>query len=238
MFLIANRLRGTYGWFASVFGVAITITTYLLTKNLQAALLLGVGYWFGEMICGWGNHVGVVTVHRWKKFKDFPEDGENVGVRWLTSMITHPRLWRLHLSNAKIGIRNIVPKVANTEVKGWSLARLLKKEFTVEPIIPFEIDNALNYSRVFLVIRGLYWWTLPCIGLGMMFGSTVAMIVLAILSLGWVVAAEIGYYIGEIKQKKIHIWILSYIGGWEWQEGIYGILIDITLLGATTWHYL
>ena len=144
MFTIANRLRGTYGRFASVFGIVITIVMYLLTKDITVALLLGVGYWFGEMLCGWGNHAGETTIHRWQKFDYFPEDGENVGVRWITSMIMYPRLWRLHLSNAKIGIRNIVPKMMNTEVKGWSLAKLLKKEFVVVPIVPFEIDNALR----------------------------------------------------------------------------------------------
>lgn len=231
MFLFLNRLRGTYGWFASVFGACTAVVVYLATKNIQVALLLGVGYWFGEMICGWGNHVGVVTVHRWKKFKDFPEDGENVGVRWLTSMITHPRLWRLHLSNASIAIRNIVPKMMNTEVKGWSLARLLKKEFVVVQIVPFEIDNALNYSRVFLVIRGLCWWALPCIGLGMIVGVVPAVVALVVLSLGWPIAAELGYWIGEVKKKQIHIWVLSYAGGWEWQEGVYGVLQDMVLIG-------
>ena len=181
MMLIANRLRGTYGWFASVFGIVITVVMYLLTKDLTVALLLGVGYWFGEMICGWGNHVGVITIHRWQKFNYFPEDGENVGVRWLASMIVYPRLWRLHFSNAKIAIRNIVPKMMNTEVKGWSLARLMKKEFVVVPIVPFEIDNALRYSRVFLVIRGLYWWAIPMIGVSMLVGVVPAVVAQAVL---------------------------------------------------------
>lgn len=229
--LIANRLRGTYGWFASIFGVAITIVMYLLTKDLAAAMLIGVGYWFGEMVCGWGNHVGVITIHRWKKFDYFPEDGENVGVRWLTSMIVYPRLWRLHLSNAKIAIRNIVPKIANTEVKAWSLARLLKKEFTVVPIVPFEIDNALRYSRVFLVIRGLYWWALPMIGVSLLVGAVPAVVALAVLSLGWPIAAELGYYIGEVKGKVYKFWGLSYERGWEMQEGVYGVLQDFVLVG-------
>ena len=231
MMLIANRLRGTYGWFASIFGVAITIVMYLLTKDLTAAMLIGVGYWFGEMICGWGNHVGVITIHRWQKFSYFPEDGENVGVRWLTSMITYPKLWRLHFSNAKIAIRNIVPKMMNTEVKGWSLARLMKKEFVVVPIVPFEIDNALRYSRVFLVIRGIYWWAIPMIGVSMLVGIIPAVVALAVLSLGWPIAAELGYYIGEVKGKVYKFWGLSYERGWEMQEGVYGVLQDLVLVG-------
>lgn len=231
MMLIANRLRGTYGWFASVFGIVITVVMYLLTKDLTVALLLGAGYWFGEMICGWGNHVGVITIHRWQKFNYFPEDGENVGVRWLTSMIVYPRLWRLHLSNAKIAIRNIVPKIANTEIKGWSIARLLKKEFIVEPIITFEIDNALKYARVFLVIRGIYWWAIPMIGVSMLVCVVPAVVALAVLSLGWPIAAELGYYIGEVKGKVYKFWGLSYERGWEMQEGTYGVLMDLALIG-------
>ena len=231
IFTAGNRLRGTYGWFASVFGIVLTAVMYWITKDLTVSMLIGVGYWFGEMICGWGDHIGVVTVHRWKKFKDFPEDGENVGVRWLTSMIVYPRLWRLHLSNAKIGIRNIVPKIMNTEVKGWSLARLLKKEFVVVPIVPFEIDNALRYSRVFLVIRGLYWWALPMLGVSVLVGVVPAVVALLALSLGWPIAAELGYWIGEVKKKQIHKWVLSYAGGWEWQEGMYGVLQDLVVIG-------
>jgi len=235
IFIAGNRLRGAYGWFASIFGIAIAIVLYLLTKDLTASLLIGIGYWFGEMLCGWGNPVGVITIHRWQKFDYFPEDGENVGVRWITSMIVYPRLWRLHLSNAKIGIRNIVPKMMNTEVKGWSLARLLKKEFVVVPIVPFEIDKALRYSRVFLVIRGLYWWTLPMVGVSMLVGTIHAIVALAILSLGWPVAAELGYYIGEVKGKVYKFWVLSYERGWEMQEGIVGILQDIVLGGLICW---
>ena len=231
MFIIANRLRGSYGWFASVFGLLITLVMYLLTKDLTIALLLGVGYWFGEMVCGWGDHAGETTIHRWKKFDYFPRDGENVGARWLTSMIVYPSLWRLHLSNAKIGIRNIVPKIMNTKVKGWSLARLLKKEFIIVPIVPFEIDNALRYSRVFLVIRGLYWWAIPTIGISMLVGVIPAVAALMVLSLGWPLAAELGYYIGEVKGKAYHFLGLSYERGWEMQEGIVGILQDIVLGG-------
>jgi len=231
MFTISNRLRGSYGWFASAFGLLITIVMYLLTKDITVALLLGVGYWFGEMLCGWGNHVGVITIHRWQKFDYFPEDGDNVGVRWITSMITYPSLWRLHLSNAKTAIRNIVPKIMNTEVKGWSLARLIKKEFVIVPIVPFEIDNALRYSRVFLVIRGIYWWAIPMIGVSMMVGVVPAVVALAALSLGWPIAAELGYYIGEVKGKVYKFWGLSYARGWEMQEGVYGVLQDLALIG-------
>lgn len=232
MITIANRLRGTYGWFASVFGACIAIAIYLATKNIQVALLLGVGYWFGEMICGWGSPIGLITVKRWGSFDYFPEDGENVGVRWITSMITHPRLWRLHLSNAKIGIRNIYPKIKNSIIDGVAKEKLFKYRLPVVPIVAYEIDNALRYSRVFLVIRGIYWWTLPAIGAAMIVGAVPAIVALVVLSLGWPVAAELGYYIGEVKKKQLHKWVLSYAGGWEWQEGFYGLMQDLVLIGG------
>ena len=231
MFTVGNRLRGSYGWFASVFGLLITLVMYLLTKDLTVALLLGVGYWFGEMLCGWGNHVGVITIHRWQKFNYFPEDGDNVGVRWLTSMIVYPKLWKLHLSNAKIAIRNIYPKVVNSIIDGVAKEELFKYRRYVEPIVPFEIDNALRYSRVFLVIRGIYWWTLPMIGVSMLVGVVPTVVALAVLSLGWPIAAELGYYIGEVKGKVYKFWGLSYERGWEMQEGVYGVLQDLVLVG-------
>ena len=229
MFLILNRLRGTYGWFAAVLGIGLFAAMYLMTKSLTVAALIGVGYWFGEMICGWGNHIGVTTVHRWQKFKTFPEDGDSVGVRWLTSMITHPKLWKLHLKNAKNGIYNIYAKSMNLTVKGWSLARLLKKTVVVRAIEEFDISNALTYARVFLVIRGIYWWTLPMIGVGVLAGWSVAIVSLAVLSLGWPLCAELGYmYSDKIKWHKFG---LSYEGGWELQEGFYGLLMDLVVVG-------
>ena len=235
MMFLANRLRGTYGWFAAVFGVALTAVIYWMSGSWSIAVLIGVGYWFGEMLCGWGNHVGVITVHRWAKFKVFPEDGDNVGVRWLTSMVTHPRLWKLHVANAKVAIRNIVPKIMNLEYKGKSLAKALSKTYVVEPIETFEISNALTYARVFLVIRGMAWWTLPAVGVAMWVGVVPAVVAWLVVSFGWPVAAEIGYYIGEIKKKSLHFWVFNYSGGWEWQEGIYGALIDLVIVGLWLW---
>jgi hypothetical protein len=229
MFLFLNRLRGTYGWFASVFGACIVIAVYLATKNIQLALLLGVGYWFGEMICGWGDHVGVLSVHRWKKFKVFPKDGDAVGARWLTSVITHPRLWRMHLENAKNGLWNIYPRTMNLSIKGYSLARLFKVSVQMREIKEFDISNAMTYARVFLVIRGLYWWIIPMIGVSLWVGSfTVGAVALVVLSFGWPLCAELGYrFSGKI---SFHKFGLDYDGGWELQEGFKGALIDLVII--------
>jgi hypothetical protein len=41
MMTIANRLRGTYGWFARVFGLAATIAVYLFSGSWVIAVLTG-----------------------------------------------------------------------------------------------------------------------------------------------------------------------------------------------------
>ena len=217
----ANRLRGTYGWFAAVFGIAIVAVTYASTKSWLVAVLFGVGYWAGEMICGWGNPIGNLTVHRATRYNYFPEDGDVVGARWLTSMIVCPKLWRLHLANAKAGIWNIYPRTMNMSVKGWSIGRVLGIKVELKPIEEFVIDRAMTYNRVFLVVRGVYWWIVPMIGLAVLTGSAVlGMIGLVLLSLGWVVCAELGYYYSD----KIGFEFLgmSFRGGWELQELFYG----------------
>ena len=43
MMTIANRLRGTYGWFARVFGLTVTIAVYLFSGSWVIAVLMGVG---------------------------------------------------------------------------------------------------------------------------------------------------------------------------------------------------
>lgn len=229
----ANRLRGTYGWFAAVFGIVITATMYLATGSWLVAVLFGVGYWLGEMICGWGNHIGNLTVHRWEKYNYFPEDGDAVGARWLTSMIVYPKLWRLHLKNAKIGLWNVYPRTMNMSVKGWSIGRVLGIKVELEPIEEFVIDIAMTYNRVFLVIRGIYWWTLPMIGLAVLTGNALlGTIGLVLLSLGWVVCAELGYYYSD--KVGFEFLGMSFRGGWELQELFYGAW-QTMVIGTLIW---
>ena len=69
------------------------------------------------------------------------------------------------------------------------------------------------------------------IGVSILVGAVPAVVALAALSLGWPIAAEIGYYIGEVKGKVYKFWGLSYERGWEMQEGVYGVLQDLVLVG-------
>ena len=225
---IANRLRGTYGAFAKEFGFALFVVLYTVTGDVAIALLIGGGYWLGELACGWGDHIGNLTGSRRKIFEKFPNDGSDIGVRWLTSVIVYPKLIKLHLSNAKKGIYNWYPKIVNLEVKGYSIAKLLKINVQPKPIDTFVIEKTLMYSRVYLVVRGFVWWLLPMIGIGMLTSATVAVVGLLVLSFGWVVCAELGYYFRD--KIAIEKFGLSYVGGWELQEGFYGVLQDLVLV--------
>ena len=229
MMWLANRIRGTYGWFAAVFGVALTAIMYLASGSWVIAALIGVGYWFGEMVCGYGDHIGNVTTHRFNKFKYFPKDGDAVGARWLTSVIVYPKLWKLHITNAKVGLWNVYPRTMNLSIKGYSLARFFKVSVQMREIKEFDISNAMTYARVFLVIRGFYWWLLPMIGVSLWVGSfKVGAIALAVLSFGWPLCTELGYKSsGKI---SFHKFGLDYEGGWELQEGFYGFIQDLTFI--------
>ena len=90
-------------------------------------------------------------------------------------------------------------------------------------------DGFLNYCRVALTIRGFYWWlpTLaPLYFVGFSIELLTAMILL--LSISFPIACELGYYFRDkISFEKFG---LSYRGGWELQEGFYGLMQDIVLV--------
>lgn len=84
----------------------------------------------------------------------------------------------------------------------------------------------IKYCRLALSIRGLYWWipTLaPLYFVGIGFNSLLLVIVL--LSIGFPIACEIGYY----TTTKFNF---KHMGsGWEHQEVWYGLMQDIVLVG-------
>ena len=96
-------------------------------------------------------------------------------------------------------------------------------------LVPNYLDNFVNYCRVALTIRGFYWWlpTLaPLYFVG--FNPLVILVCVAVLSVGFPLACELGYYFRDkINFEKFG---LSYVGGWELQEGFYGVLQDLVLV--------
>ena len=71
------------------------------------------------------------------------------------------------------------------------------------------------------------------IGIGMLTSATVGVVGLIVLSFGLVVCAELGYYFRD--KIAIEKFGLSYVGGWELQEGFYGVLQDLVFGGIAIW---
>ena len=66
------------------------------------------------------------------------------------------------------------------------------------------------------------------IAVGMYTNWIVAVVGLAVLSFGWPLCAELGYVFRD--KIAIEKFGLSYVGGWELQEGFYGVLQDLVLV--------
>lgn len=234
MFTILNRFpRGMYSIGAKFNGVVLGLLTYFVLHNINVAIAVAFCYVLGEGIGGWGDHEGNVSGERLSSFSYFPNDGDTVGIRWFTSMIVYPKLWKLHLRNAKIGIKNIYPRTMNLEIKGYSLAKLFKKTYTVKPIEPFYIDKAMTYSRVFLTIRGFYWWLpvmIPLYFVGIGIGTLA--VALIVLSFGFLIASELGYLVSQ----KFSFKFLELSSGWTWQEVLYGLIQDITFISLYIYY--
>ena len=89
----------------------------------------------------------------------------------------------------------------------------------------------INYCRVALTIRGFYWWlpTLaPLYFVG--FGAELLLAMILLLSIGFPIACEIGYRLKDT--INFEAYGLSFKGGWEIQEGAYGIMQDLALIGG------
>ena len=94
----------------------------------------------------------------------------------------------------------------------------------------------INYCRVALTIRGFYWWlpTLaPLYFVG--FNPIVLALCVLLLSVGFPLACEIGYYLGEVKKKDYSFFGLSVVGGWVIQEIAYGFMQDLVIVGLWLW---
>jgi len=87
----------------------------------------------------------------------------------------------------------------------------------------------INYCRVALTIRGFYWWlpTLsPLCFVG--FNPYVLLGCIAFLSVGFPIACELGYYFRD--KISFEKYGLEFRGGWELQEGFYGLMQDLVLI--------
>ena len=88
---IANRLRGTYGWFAKVNGVVLGLLVYLVFGNLYVSLAVTIGYVLGESF-GWGLWLGSIAERAdgYSLYLKGEREGANNGIHWLASNIIEP----------------------------------------------------------------------------------------------------------------------------------------------------
>lgn len=98
-----------------------------------------------------------------------------------------------------------------------------------QKIVPDWRTNFIEYSRVALTIRGFYWWLPTLAPLYFVADSLLITVSILFLSIGFPIACEIGYL---LRYKDYSFWKLSYKGGWEMQEGVYGLMQDIVLIGG------
>ena len=87
-----------------------------------------------------------------------------------------------------------------------------------------------KHCEVALTIRGFYWWFLTLCPLFFVADSVLVIIAILLLSIGFPIACELGYYFRD--KISFEKYGLSYIGGWELQEGFYGLMQDLVLIGG------
>ncbi len=109
------------------------------------------------------------------------------------------------------------------EGKNNGIAWLASKVFNPE-------TNWINYCRVALSIRGLYWW-LPVLAPLHFVGFSPYCLALAvvILGVGFPIACEIGYRTSKL--FSINKPYFQMTGGWEHQEVAYGLIQDLVFIG-------
>lgn len=102
-------------------------------------------------------------------------------------------------------------------------------EWIASHIVKPTQESWLNYCRVALSIRGLYWW-LPTLAPLYFVGFSVEVLTIMILalSIGFPIACELGYYFRD--KVSFEKYGLSYSGGWEIQEGFYGLMQDLVFI--------
>ena len=102
-------------------------------------------------------------------------------------------------------------------------------QWLARKLVPDWQNMFLHYCRVALTIRGFYWW-LPTLAPLYFVGFNPLFLAgcITFLSIGFPIACELGYYFRDkISFDKFG---LSYSGGWELQEGFYGLMQDLVFI--------
>lgn len=129
--------------------------------------------------------------------------------------------WGLSVGNLTVHRNNTI--LDDGEGKNNGIQWLTRK------LVPNYQSNMMTYCRVFLVIRGFYWWipTLaPLYFVG--FNPLVILGCILFLSFGFPISCEIGYRTSKLFSFKKYGFSMS--GGWEHQEVWYGLMQDFVIL--------
>jgi len=101
-------------------------------------------------------------------------------------------------------------------------------KWIAEKIVTPTQENWLNYCRVALALRGMYWFAptlAPLYFVG--FHPIVLLAAVILLGLAFPLACEIGYFIA----KKYQFVFMELSSGWTWQEVVYGLFQDLVIIG-------
>ena len=135
--------------------------------------------------------------------------GESFGwVEWIGNLTTNRKNKTDTLGDE--GENNGIEYIATKLVPNWNVA-------------------FIKYCRVALCIRGIYWW-LPTLAPLYFVGFNPLFLAgcITFLSIGFPIACELGYYFRD--KVSFEKFGLSYSGGWELQEGFYGLMQDIVFI--------
>lgn len=89
MFTILNRLRGMNGVWSKFNGLLLAYIIYSVSHNHYIALSVGILYIIGESF-GWGDWVGTLSERGYTEMPKPYNEGENNGIKWLSSKIISP----------------------------------------------------------------------------------------------------------------------------------------------------
>ena len=137
--------------------------------------------------------------------------------------------WGLWVGNLTDHRNNTLPD--DGEGKNNGIQWLARK------IVPDYATNMINYCRVALTIRGIYWWlpTLaPLYFVG--FNPYYLAIAVVLLGVGFPLACEIGYRTQKLFSVNKPYFQMT--GGWEHQEVWYGVIQDLVFIGLAIIYWI
>lgn len=165
MFMILNRLRGTWGIMAKVTGAALGALFYLFTYDLYTSFLISVAYVVGESF-GWGKWIGgIINGNKVATKSDLEEaEGESNGIHFLANWIAPQTDNYQHYCITALSIRGfywaaltILPLLIFGYIGYWTFfttSLLLGVAFPISVIIGKYTAKKFTYEYKFFSMKG------------------------------------------------------------------------------------